>query len=146
MKLDKKHWYIIIASVVGVAVIVAAIFLIFGGDDEPTTLPLELMNRTLDEEYDFALVGEGNTALLTGADVDCVCVMYKNGENRYLEIRFTEEGAEKFEDAIDDYDELEITLDGEILTGGVIANPDEPTKAKLIEDYDTIMQWFNKLT
>ncbi len=145
MKLDKKHWYIIIASVVGVAVIVAAIFLNFGGEEEPMEKPMELMYRTLDEKQKFALMGD-DEVMLTGKDVAGVSIMYPKGGNRYLEIRFTEEGKEKFEDAIDDYDELTITINDKVLTGGVVANEHWPEKAKIIGEYSKIINIFNELT
>lgn len=146
MKLNKNLLFIIIASVVGVAVIVAAIFLIFGGEEEPMEKPLELIYSTLDETNKFALIGDDDEIMLTNKDVEGVSIMYPKGGNRYLEIRFTEEGKEKFEDAIDDYDELTITLDGKVLTSGVVANEYEPEKAKIIGEYKVLIGYFNEMT
>lgn len=145
MKLNKNLLFIIIASVVGVAVIVAAIFLIFGGEEEPMEKPMELMYRTLDEKQKFALMGD-DEIMLTGKDVAGVSIMYPKGGNRYLEIRFTENGKEKFEDAIDDYDELTITINGKVLTGGVVANEHWPEKAKITGEYKVLIGYFNEMT
>ncbi len=109
--------------------------------------PMDLMQKKLSGDYEFAMIGEDGTELLQGDDVTSVHIIYKKGENRYLEIRFTKDGAKKFEDAIEDNDEgLSITLDGEVFVSGVMANEDTPERAKLTGDYKTIMGWFNKIT
>ena len=144
MKLSKKLLCIILAVVIGVAAIVTSATLIFS-DEEFVEPPMELMYRTLDEKQKFALMGD-DEVMLTGKDVAGVSIMYPKGGNRYLEIRFTEEGKEKFEDAIDDYDELTITINDKVLTGGVVANEHWPEKAKIIGEYSKIINIFNELT
>ena len=145
MKFNKNQLCIIMASVAGVAAIVVACILFFGGE-EPKEKAIELMHRTLDENYKFALEGDDGTVLLTGKDVEEVYLMFRNGENRYLEIRFTEDGKEKFEDAIDDYDKLTITLDGEVLVKDVVANEYDSQLAKIEGEYSVIMGYFNEMT
>ena len=109
--------------------------------------PMELMGKTITDEYEFAIIGNEDTEPITAKDVQGVYIIYKKGQNRYLEIRFTEDGVDKFEDAIDDNENgLSITLDGEVLVSGLIANEEEPERAKLIGDYETIMKYFNKIT
>lgn len=144
-KINKKLLCIIIAAAVVLcsAIIVCVVFC---GEDEPVATSIELAHRTLDNLREIAMVGEDNEVLLTNDDVDSVYIMYKNGENRYLEIRFTEDGAEKFEDAMDDNDKLTVTLDGEVFIENVKANEDTPERAKVVGNYDTLMQYFNQLT
>ena len=132
-----------------VAVILSCALFVSCGEEEVVekTPTVELMSRTLDANHEFALVGEDDTELLDGKDVTSVSIVYKSGENRYLEIHFTEKGQEKFEDAIDDNEQgLTITFDGEVLASGVLANPDYPERAKLTGKYADIIQLFNKLT
>lgn len=108
---------------------------------------MELMGKTITDEYEFAIIGNEDTEPITAKDVQGVYIIYKKGQNRYLEIRFTEDGVDKFEDAIDDNENgLSITLDGEVLVSGLIANEEEPERAKLVGDYETIMKYFNKIT
>lgn len=142
---NKKLLCVILAIIVGIAAITTTVVLIFSGEEEPMEKPMELMYRTLDEKQKFALMGD-DEIMLTGKDVAGVSIMYPKGGNRYLEIRFTESGKEKFEDAIDDYDELTITINGKVLTGGVVANEHWPEKAKIIGEYSKIINIFNELT
>ena len=145
---DKKLLCIIIsAAVVFVAGVVALILFLLGDEiPKPPSEPMELMCKTLDSEYDFALIGDDGEEVLKSSDVDAVYIMYIKGENRYLEIRFKDTAVEKFEDAIDDYDELAITLDGEILVEGIVANKYYPDRARLDGKYETIMIYFNEMT
>lgn len=108
----------------------------------------ELMARGLTDEYDFAIVDEEGTVWLENADVSAVLVMFKKGQNRYLELRFTEDGTEKFKKAIKKNKKgtLSITLDGEVLASPVLANEENPDYAKLTGIYEDVVGWFNKLT
>lgn len=114
--------------------------------DEPPLI--ELMARTLSSEYEFAIVDEDGTVWLENDDVTSVLVMYKKGQNRYLELRFNEEGAEKFKKAIKKNKKgtLSITLDGEVLASPVLANEENAEYAKLTGIYEDVVGWFNKLT
>lgn len=108
----------------------------------------ELMERTLTDEYKFAIVDDKGTVWLENADVKSVLIMYKKGQNRYLELRFTEDGTEKFKKAVKKNKKgtLSITLDGEVLASPVLANEETPEYAKLTGIYDDVVGWFNKLT
>ncbi len=124
-------------------------FCFMGCADEPVeeNPPMELMGKTITDKYEFAMIGNEDTEAITAKDVQGVYIIYKKGQNRYLEIRFTEDGAEKFEDAIDENENgLSITLDGEVLVSNVKANENDSTKAKIIGDYKTIIGYFNKMT
>lgn len=114
--------------------------------DEPPLI--ELMARSLSSEYEFAIVDEEDAVWLENADVSSVLVMYKKGQNRYLELRFTEEGTKKFKKAVkkNKNGTLSITLDGEVLVSGVLANEETPEYAKLTGVYEDVIGWFNKLT
>ena len=144
---DKKLLYIITAVAAAFVIGVVALFLFLSGDEppKPPSPPKELATRTLDTEREFALIGDGEK-VITAGDVEAVYIMHIKDENRYLEIRFTEEGAEKFQDAIDDYESLSIMLDGEILVEGVVANIYYPQRARLDGSYATLMGYFNELT
>lgn len=109
---------------------------------------VELMEKELTDEYDFAIVNDEGTVLLENEDVSKLFVMYKKGQHRYLELRFTEEGTEKFKKAIKENkrNKLSIMLDGEVFVTPVIANEDTPEYAKITGTYDEIMTYFNKMT
>lgn len=116
--------------------------------DSNKSQPIELVSRTLDSEHEFAIVdGEGNE-WLNGDDVKNVLVMYKEGENRYLEFRFTKDGAKKFKKAVkkNKNGTLSITLDGEVVASPVVANEKNSSYAKFTDSYDTLIDCFNKLT
>lgn len=119
--------------------------------DEAVTVepPLvELMARTLSDEHEFAIVDDKGTVWLENDDVTAVLVMYKKGQNRYLELRFTEEGAKTFKKAIKKAKSgtLSITLDGEVLVPTVTANQETPEYARADSVYEDVIGWFNKLT
>lgn len=108
--------------------------------------PRELMVKSINEECDFALIDKEKKEILTEDDVESVCVMYPKGGNRYLEIRFTEDGAEKFEDAIEENKKLSAKLGGKVITDNVVANEEYPQRAKIDAAYETFMKWFNEMT
>lgn len=114
--------------------------------DEPPLV--ELMARTLTDEYDFAIVDDDGTVWLENSDVSSVLIMYKKGQNRYLELRFTQDGVEKFKNAVkkNKNGTLSITLDGEILASPVLANEENPEYARLNSAYENVIGWFNTLT
>ena len=117
--------------------------------DLPAEPPLvELMARTLSEEHEFAIVDDKGTVWLENDDVTSVLVMYKKGQNRYLELRFTEEGTKTFKKAIKKAKNgtLSITLDGEVLVSTVTANQETPEYARADSVYEDVIGWFNKLT
>lgn len=146
---DKKLLYIIIAAAaLFVACVITIFIVIFGGEEEkpqPPSPPKELAFRILDASREFAIIGD-DEQVITASDVEGVYIMHIKGENRYLEIRFNEDGAEKFEDAIDDYESLTITLDGKVLVEDVVANEYDSQKAKIDGDYATLMGYFNEMT
>ena len=109
---------------------------------------MELMARSLSSEYEFALVDDEGTVLLENDDVTSVLIMYQKGQNRYLELRFTEEGAKTFKKAIKKAPNgtLSITLDGEVLVSSVTANEKNPEYARADGIYEDVIGWFNKLT
>ncbi len=114
--------------------------------DEPPLV--ELMARTLSDEYNFTIVDDTGTVWLENADVKSVLVMYKKGQNRYLELRFTEEGAKKFKKAVkaNKKGTLSIALDGEVLASPVTANQENPEYARVDSVYEDVIGWFNELT
>lgn len=114
--------------------------------DEPPLI--ELMARTLSSEYEFAIVDDEGTVWLENDDVTSVLVMYQKGQNRYLELRFTEDGAKAFKKAIKKAPNgtLSITLDGEVLVSTVTANQETPEYARADSVYEDVIGWFNKLT
>lgn len=117
-----------------------------GLSDEPPLI--ELMARTLTDEFDFAIVDDKGTVWLENDDVAQVLVMYKKGQNRYLELRFTEEGAKTFKKAVKKTKDgaLSITVDGEVLVPAVTANQETPEYARADSIYEDVIGWFNKLT
>ena len=106
---------------------------------------MELMSRSLSAEHEFAIVDEENTVVIKNEDVESVLIMYKRMQNRYLELRFTEEGAKKFKKAAKKSD-LSITLDGKVLTSNVIANEENKEYAKIDGTYEEIIGYFNEMT
>lgn len=130
-------------------------FFCFAGckDDSQETEPkgptmVELMEKNLTEEYDFAIVNDEGTVYLENEDVSKLFIMYKKGQDRYLEIRFTEDGAKKFKKAIKENkkNQLSITLDGKIYVTPVLANEETPEYAKITGTYEEIMVYFNKMS
>lgn len=111
-------------------------------------IKVELMSRSLTSEYKFAIVDEEGTVWLENADVSSVLIMYKKGENRYLELRFTKEGTRKFKKAVrkNKNGTLSITLDGEVLASPVTANTENPEYARVDNVYEEVVGWFNSLT
>ena len=116
--------------------------------ESPPKQKNELITRALDKKQDFAIVDHQGKKQITNKDVIGVYIVYKKGQNRYLEIRFSEKGAKQFKEAVENSPTatLSIMLNNEILTSNVIANEENPERAKLTGDYDTIMNWFNKMT
>lgn len=149
--MNKKLLYIIIGAIL--FVVAAVCFFIFlGGEELSKEPPIQLMQKTLKDNYEFTIVGEDNQKLLGAEDVEGIYIMIRKDEktgeysNRYLEIRFTEAGSEKFEEAIDDNENgLTVMIDGEMLIENVMANEHEPNKAKIDDKYDVLMSYFNRL-
>lgn len=112
-------------------------------ENEPPLM--ELMSRSLSAEHEFAIVDEDNNVVLKNADVKSVLIMYKKGQNRYLELRFTDEGAKNFKKASKKSD-LSITLDGKVLTSNVFANEENNEYAKITGIYEEIIGYFNEMT
>lgn len=136
-------------KIVGIIICALMAFCFVGCGEEPVeeNPPMELMGKTITDEYEFAMIGNEDTDPITAKDVQGVYIIYKKGQNRYLEIRFTEDGVDKFEDAIDDNENgLSITLDGEVLVSNIKAHENDSTKAKITGDYETIIGYFNKMT
>lgn len=111
-------------------------------------IKVELMSRSLTDEYKFAIVDDEGTVWLENADVSSVLIMYKKGQNRYLELRFTKEGTSKFKKAVrkNKKGTLSITLDGEVLASPVTANEETPEYARVDSVYEDVIGWFNTLT
>ena len=143
---NKKLLCVILAIIVGIAAITTAVVLIFSGEEEAIIPATQLIHREIEKTCKVAFENSDGTKLITSKDIKEIAIMYREGENRYLEIRFTEDGEELFEDAVDDYDTLVLTFDGNVLTDKVIANEYEPEKAKIKGDYPTIMKYFNQIT
>ena len=114
--------------------------------DEPPLV--ELMARALSDENEFAIVDEKGTVWLENDDVTSVVIMYKRGQNRYLELRFTKEGAKSFKQAVRKTKNgtLNIMLNGELLACDVTANQENPEYARVDSKYEEVIDWFNKLT
>ncbi len=113
--------------------------------DENEPPLMELMSRSLSDEHEFAIVDEENTVVLKNADVKSVLVMYKKGQNRYLELRFTNEGGKKFKKAAKKGN-LSITLDGKSITSNISANEEISEYAKITGTYEEIIGYFNEMT
>lgn len=114
--------------------------------DEPPLI--ELMAKSLSEENEFALVDDEGTVWLENEDVTSVLIMYKKGQNRYLELRFTKEGAKSFKQAVrkNKNGTLSITLNGEVLASPITANQENPEYARADSIYEDVIGWFNELT
>ncbi len=112
-------------------------------ENEPPLM--ELMSRSLSAEHEFAIVDEDNNVVLKNADVKSVLIMYKKGQNRYLELRFTDEGGKKFKKAARKGN-LSITLDGENITSNITANEENNEYAKITGIYEEIIGYFNEIT
>lgn len=115
-------------------------------EKEPPTI--ELMSRAVTDDYKVAMVDGEGTVWLENADIKSVLIMFKNGENRYLELRFTEDGEKKFKNAVrkNKKGNLSITIDGEALVPTVTANEKTPEYARADSHYDDVVHWFNELT
>lgn len=109
---------------------------------------LELTTRTITDAHDFAIVDDSDMVWLTNDDVQDVLVIYEKGKDRYLELRFTEDGSKKFKKAVKKAKDstLKIMLDGEVLVPSVVANAEKSEYAKADGAYEDVINWFNKLT
>ncbi len=110
--------------------------------------PIELMQRTVSNDVEFVLVDSKDKVWLENEDVEGVLIVYKKGQNRYLELRFTEEGTKKFKKAVrrNKKSTLIVKLDGEVLIPSVVANELSPDCARADGKYENVVDWFNKLT
>lgn len=108
---------------------------------------LELTEKKIPDERQFAVVdAEGNTVLDNG-DVEKVLVVFEKSKDRYLELRLTEDGAKKFKEASKSKNSvLSITLDGVILASPVVSDDAEENSAIVLGEYESVMDWFNKIT
>ena len=106
---------------------------------------LELTEGKIPESHKFAIVDEDGNTILTNADVNSVLVSFEKSKDRYLEIRLTEAGAQKFKDALED-GTLSIMLNGKKLTSPVIADDVEENSAIVLGEYEKVMEWFNEIT
>lgn len=115
---------------------------------ESAPILIELMSKTPTDEYDFAIVDDKGTVWIENSDVSSVHIMYKKGQNRYLELRFTEEGTKKFKKAVKMNKKgiLSIMVDGEILVSPVTVNEENSEYAIADSVYEDVIGWFNKLT
>lgn len=116
---------------------------------DPNEPPLvELMVRNVTNKREITIVDDEGTVRLKNEDISSVCIMFRNGENRYLELRFTEEGEGKFEDAIDESKDgsVSIKVDGEVVVEKLAANEKTPEYARADSKYEDVIDWFNKLT
>lgn len=115
-------------------------------DNEPPLM--ELMSRSLSDENEFALIDSNGKVWLKNDDVVSVLIMYKKGENRYLELRFTKDGTKRFKQAVKKNKKatLSITLNGEELIPLVTANQETPKYARVDSTYEDVVGWFNELT
>ncbi len=116
---------------------------------DPNEPPLvELIAKSITDKHEITIVDDEGTVWLKNEDISSVCIMFKNGQNRYLELRFTEDGEEKFEDAIDESKDgiVSIKLDGEVLVKKVTANEKTPEYARADSKYEDVIGWFNELT
>ena len=116
------------------------------GENEP--VPIELISRTLNDEHEFAIVDDNGEEWITNDDVEKVSVIYKEGEDRYLELHFTKDGAKKFKKAVKKSKDgtLSITLDGESIASPIVANEKNPEYAKFSDKYEVVIDCFNKIT
>lgn len=116
------------------------------GKNEP--VPIELISRALNAEHEFAIVDDSGEEWITNEDVEKVFVIYKEGEDRYLELHFTKSGVKKFKKAVKKNKDgiLSITLDGESIASPIVANEKNSEYAKFSDKYEVVIDCFNKIT
>ncbi len=144
----KKKLFIIIGIVIVVAVGgFFGIRALLNRNDGGEYKILELTEKTIPEDYDFAVVDAEGNVVLTNADVHKVLVVFEKSKDRYLELRLTDEGAAKFKKAANKKNAmLSITLAGETIASPVIADDVEENSAIVLGEYEDVMDWFNAIT
>ncbi len=108
---------------------------------------LELTEKRIPDERQFAVVDNHGNTVLNNADVEKVLVVFEKSKDRYLELRLTNDGAKKFKKALRQKGSvLTITLGGESLVSPVVADDVEKNSAIVLGEYEDVMDWFNAIT
>lgn len=142
-----KKWFII--SAVVIALVAGGLCFIKPWQDDAggEYKILELTEKTMPAEREFAVVDADGNVILTNADVNKVLVVFEKSKDRYLELRLTDEGAVKFKKAVNKKDAvLSMTLAGKTIASPVIADDAEENSAIVLGDYEDVMDWFNAIT
>lgn len=109
---------------------------------------IDLITKDICDSYEFTIVDDNGTVWVEHQDMKEAGIVYKEGQNRYLEIRFTQSGAKKFRDAIKETQDgtLSLMMDGEVLASPILANEIIADYAKITGPYSDVAHWFNMLT
>lgn len=116
-------------------------------DDSGEYRILELTEKPIPAEREFAVVDKNGDVVLLGEDVQKVLVVFEKSKDRYLELRLTDAGAKKFKKALKADDaQLSITLAGKTIATPVVADNVEENSAIVLGEYEEVMDWFNAIT
>ena len=108
---------------------------------------LELTEKPLPANSDFAVVDADGNVVISNVDVEVVLVVFEKSKDRYLELRLTDEGEAKFTKAVNKKDAvLSITLAGKTIASPVIEDDAEENSAIVLGEYEDVMDWFNAIT